>query len=291
MKIGSEAHKELFCSQFKATHRPFEPAELPWPELDESEVGRLRAVPFWQEVFQTERRAGAIVEAFAKTIDDPLLREAIDLQGYEEERHARLIRFMIDRYGLAASEKPLETLPDDIVTAFIDFGYGECLDAFLGFGVFKIARQSHFLPDAMFSLFDVLMYEETRHIVFFVNWMAYNQVQRGLGAPPLRALTALRYYARALGRLIGTVRRGTESDGENFSATQADVFLSDFSVKRLVGECVAENGRRMSEFDAGLLQPRLLPVLGRLAFSAMSITGRRGAKPPVPEDSAPASKG
>ncbi len=275
MKIGSEAHKELFCRDFKSSHRRFEPAELPWPELDEGGLARLRAVPFWQEVFHTERRAGAIVEAFAKTVDDPLLRETIDLQGYEEERHARLIRYMIDRYGLAASEKPLETLPDDIVTAFIDFGYGECLDAFLGFGVFKIARQSGFLPDAMFSLFDVLMYEETRHIVFFVNWMAYHEVQRGRGAPPFRAAVALRFYGRALGRLIGTVRRGADGDGENFSATQADVFLDDFSIKRLVGACLAENARRMSAFDADLLQPRLLPALGRLAFSALKLWPER----------------
>ena len=282
MKIGSEAHKELFCRHFKATHRPFEPADLPWPELDEGALARLRAVPFWQEVFHTERRAGAIVEAFAKTVDDPLLRDAIDLQGYEEARHARLIRFMIDRYGLAASEQPLEKLPDDVVTAFVDFGYGECLDAFLGFGVFKIARQSHFLPDALFSVFDVLMYEETRHIVFFVNWMAYNEVRRGRGAVPLRALTSLRYYTRALGRLIGTVRRGADSDGANFSATQADVFLDDFSMKRLVGECLAENARRMSEFDRDLLQPRLLPAVGRIVFSAMRLwPGRRPSPQPV----------
>jgi hypothetical protein len=272
MKIGSEAHKELFCRDFMATHRRFEPEELPWPELDEAELARLRAVPFWQEVFHTERRAGSIVGEFAKTVDDPLLREAIDLQGYEEARHARLIRFMIDHYGIQATEQPVEKLPDDIVTAFVDFGYGECLDAFLGFGVFKIARQSGFLPDSMFSLFDVLMYEETRHIVFFINWMAYREARRGRGAAPVRALTSAWYYGRALGRLIGTVRRGQEQgDGQNFSATQADVFLNDFSIRRLVGECLSENARRMSEFDARLLQPRLLPALGRAAFSAMKL--------------------
>ena len=282
MRIGSQAHKELFCGQFKATHRVFEPAELPWPELDESGLARLRAVPFWQEVFHTERRAGEIVQAFAKTVEDPLLREVIDLQGYEEARHARLIRVMIDRYGLAAKEQPIEKLPDDAVTAFIDFGYGECFDAFLGFGVFKIARQSHFLPDAMFALFDVLMYEETRHIVFFINWMAYHEVERGRGAAALRALTSLYYYGRALGRLIGTVRRGADSDGANFSATQADVFLNDFSVKRLVRECLAENARRMGEFDPALLQPRLLPAVGRIASSALRLwPDRRPSAQPV----------
>ena len=31
MKIGSEAHKELFCQTFFEGHVKYEPAELPWP--------------------------------------------------------------------------------------------------------------------------------------------------------------------------------------------------------------------------------------------------------------------
>ncbi|HEX3991665.1 MAG TPA: hypothetical protein VHX39_10895, partial [Acetobacteraceae bacterium] len=143
---GSDAHKELFCRQFIDTHERFDPDTLPWPELDDAALARLRGVPFWQEVFHTERRAGAIVDAFTPHVADPVVREAVALQGVEETRHAKLIRVMIDRYGLDATEQPLEALPADIETAFIDFGFGECLDAFLGFGAFKTARQSAFLP-------------------------------------------------------------------------------------------------------------------------------------------------
>ncbi len=64
IKVGSEAHKELFCRQFLETHEHYDPATLPWPELDDAQLGRLRSVPFWQEVYHTERRAGAIVAAF-----------------------------------------------------------------------------------------------------------------------------------------------------------------------------------------------------------------------------------
>ena len=81
MKIGTDEHKRRFCHQFIASHDRFDPEALPWPELDEAALERLRAMPFWQEVLHTERRAGAIVEAFAATIDDPLVREAVMLQG------------------------------------------------------------------------------------------------------------------------------------------------------------------------------------------------------------------
>ena len=93
------------------------------------------------------------------------MREAVVLQGFEEARHANLLRLMVRRYGLATEERPLEELGLDLYRAFADFGYGECLDAFLGFGVFNIARRSAFLPDPMFAIFDTLMHEENRHIV------------------------------------------------------------------------------------------------------------------------------
>src|ERR1700720_3955174 len=106
--IGSAAHKERFCRHFIETHRQFDPEALPWPDLHADAPERLRAVPFWQEVLHTERRAGAIVAAFAATIADPLVREAVDLQGFEEERHARLLGVMIRRYGLAAGEREFD---------------------------------------------------------------------------------------------------------------------------------------------------------------------------------------
>jgi hypothetical protein len=287
MEVGSEAHKAFFCRQFIDSYTDFEPEKLPWPELDPAALERLRAVPFWQEVRHTERRAGAIVAAFTKTVSDPLMREAIALQGLEEARHARLIAVMIERYGIDAPEQPLEPIDGDIEQRFIDFGFGECLDSFLGFGAFKFARRSGFLPEQMFEIFDTLMFEETRHIVFFVNWMAWRETRRGRGNILLRQANALRYYGRAIGRLVGTVRRGQDqNDGRNFSATQTSVFLEGFSFRKFVEECHAENARRMSIFEPGLLQPRFLPNLANQALSGFRLWDRlrrnRGAASPPP---------
>jgi hypothetical protein len=277
-EIGSEAHKERFCRQFIDSHQRFDPEALPWPTLDEAALGRMRTVPFWQEVLHTERRAGAIVRAFAATLTDPLLREAVALQGVEEERHAQLLSVMIRRYGLTAEERGIEPIGPDLHTAFADFGYGECMDSFLGFGAFKIARQSEFLPEGLFEIFDTLMLEEARHIVFFVNWMAWQEAVRGRGARWRRALVSARYYGRAIRRLVGTIRRGQkENDGKDFSATQASVFLDGFTFRRFVEECYAENGRRMADFHADLLRPRFLPALAGAALAGLRLLPGRGA--------------
>jgi hypothetical protein len=276
IKVGSDAHKELFCRQFIETHELYDPTTLPWPTLNDAQLGRLRSVPFWQEVYHTERRAGAIVAAFTPIVQDPLVRDAVALQGAEEARHAELLRVMIDRYGLDATEQPLEDFPSNLETAFIDFGFGECMDSFLGFGAFKTARHSEFLPEGMFEIFDVLMYEETRHIVFFINYMAWWQVQRGRGAAPLRALTSAWYYGRALSRLLGMVRRGKKgNDGKDFAITEANMFLEGFGFRQFVEDCYRENARRMSAFDPDLLQPRLLPAIADMAVAGLRIWERR----------------
>lgn len=127
MEIGSEAHKELFCKSFIDSHLQYEPDKLPWPVLDDLALERLRAIPFWEEALDTEREAGVMVSAFAQTVSDPLIREAIALQGREESRHARLIEFLINHYDIKVSERPVPVVPDKIETAFIDFGFGECI--------------------------------------------------------------------------------------------------------------------------------------------------------------------
>ena len=287
MQAGSEAHKTLFCRQFIETHLSFDPETLPWPELNEAELARLRGVPFWQEVYHTERRAGAIVDAFTPQVTDPIVREAVALQGVEEARHAKLIRVMIDRYGIDAHEQPLERFPADLETAFIDFGFGECLDAFLGFGAFKTARESEFLPPAMFDIFDTLMGEETRHIVFFINYMAWRERQRGLGGAR-RAVKSLRFYSRAAGRLLGMVQRGRKpNNGRDFAVTQANMFLDGFSFQNFVEDCVRENARRMGAFDPALMQPRLLPSMASLALSGMRVWDR--ARPHLRKSAAQAA--
>ncbi|CAA9233505.1 hypothetical protein AVDCRST_MAG92-1144 [uncultured Coleofasciculus sp.] len=122
MKIGSEAHKELFCRSFMESYQEYEPEQLPWPQLDSVTLDRLKAIPFWEKAFDTEREAGVLVSAYAEMVDDPVLKEAIALQGREEGRHAHLIKTLIDRYGIEIRERPRIELSDNIEEAFIDFG-------------------------------------------------------------------------------------------------------------------------------------------------------------------------
>jgi hypothetical protein len=110
--------------------------------------------------------------------------------------------------------------------------------------------------------------------------MAWEQARRGRGASWLRAAVAARYYLAAIGRLLGTVRRGQAANGgKDFSATQASVFIDGFSLRGLVAECRAEHARRMKAFDPELLQPRFLPRVAAIALAGLRLgTGSRRSR-------------
>lgn len=278
MKVGSQTHKELFCRDFIANHLEYEPERLAWPQLNEADRDRLRKIPFWEQALNTELEAEAKINAYLPSVSDPLIREAIALQGEEEARHGRLFKFMIQHYGIELPGNPPAQLPKQIEPAFVEFGYGECLDSFLGFGLFKIARQAKFLPESMFEIFDLLLQEEARHIFFFVNWIAYFQASQGRGARILRATTSLWHYSKAVRGMMALVNDSAEASGNDFTATESSVFMDDFSVEKLISECLEENTRRMSSFNPELLQPQLLPSLAKIALSTLKRLPKRNVQ-------------
>ncbi len=279
MKLGSENHKELFCRSFIDSHLKFEPAELPWPTLDDVGLERLRGIPFWREALRTERIAGAMVNTFAQTIDDPLLQEAIALQGMEETRHGRLIEFLIHHYGIQIDPIPEPVLPKSLKTAFLDFGFGECLDSFLAFGIFKIARQASYFPEPLFNIFDHVLDEEARHIMFFINWVTYEQIHQEHKGNWLRGANALWHYGRAFQDKIKAFTGSVEDEQEGFTATGASNFMDDLTPELFLSTCLEENVRRMSAFDQQLLQPQLIPRLATIALRFFKLTSRRQSSP------------
>lgn len=268
VRIGSDEHKQLFCRSFIDTHDGYDPASLPWPELDEASLKRLRAVPFWGTALQIERNAGFLVNAFAQQLSDPLIRETVALQGFEENRHAQMIGTLVERYGLDA---PIDsTLPAPTKRAFIDFGYNECLDSFFGFGIFRLASQAGVLPLELISLFTRVLHEEARHIVFFVNWIAYDRAQRGYGAPLLQTPATTIGYVRSLKRLIGLARGGRNNEeSKKFGEAFNEVSFANLTLRDFVESCVIENDAVMASLDPRLLRPRVIPTIARFALRFM----------------------
>jgi len=73
IRIGSEAHKELFCRVFIETHRPFEPERILWPDLNPEGLQRLKGLPVWSEAARTESETAIKVQTLGSAEGDPCL--------------------------------------------------------------------------------------------------------------------------------------------------------------------------------------------------------------------------
>ncbi len=279
MKLGTEAHKELFCQSFLDSHLTYEPETIPWPELDDGALARLRGIPFWRVALETEQQAGVMVSAFAETVQDPLIKQAIALQAQEESRHGRLLEFLINHYGIEIPEPTPTKVPAKPEQEFIDFGFGECLDSFFAFGLFGLARQSSYFPEALFTIFDAIVNEEARHIVFFVNWITYQQIQQGRRLDLLRGIHAAWHYSRALLHLAKSFGSEGGSGGDSFTAASSNSFIDNLTPEKVFSMCLQENERRMSQFDDRLLQPRLFPRLSAIALQVLKLRPQRRSTP------------
>jgi hypothetical protein len=269
MTDGSQAHKNLFCRTFIETHRSFDPATLPWPELDATSIDRLRAIPFWSVALAAEQNAGVMVTRFAQTLTDPMIREAMAVQGVEETRHARLLDVMLDHYGVDVIRRPPVAAPDG-ERAFIDFGYEECIDSFFGFGIFGLARQIQLFVPALTDIFEVVLLEEARHVTFFVNWIAYERIRRGRGNPAFVAGSTALGYLRAVKRIVTTFAPGAvnqpKTQGVGFGAEGAFALFEDVTWHGFLASCVAGNDHYMAAMPPELMTPRVLPEAAKFAL-------------------------
>lgn len=278
MTDGSQAHKTLFCQSFIETHRQFEPADLPWPTLDAVSIDRLKSIPFWSVALAAERNAGVMVARYAETLTDPLIREALAMQGVEEMRHGRLLETMLAHYGITVDEKPAPA-EDYSERAFLDFGYEECIDSFFGMGIFGLARQVQLFVPELTDIFEIVLLEEARHVTFFVNWIAYERIRRGRGFDLFTGFSTALGYARAVKRIVTTFAPGAKdapkTQGVGFGAEGAFAIFDDVTWRSFLQSCVDENERYMRAMPADLKTPSVLPSIARLALRLPSFRTRR----------------
>jgi hypothetical protein len=277
---GSEAHKDAFCRMLLETHNRYKPAIMDWPVLDPEARDRLTALPIWDIAVQTEGKARLRVASYAEQVSDPLLRQAIELDGFEEGRHKEVLSNLVEAYGIALAPEPEYMRPHDPEWAFMVTGFSECIDSFFAFGLFALAKRSGFFPLKLIETFEPVMQEEGRHILFFVNWVAWHRRQLARWRRPLFALKVAAVWvflvwerigiARGVGGGAGPQSAGSVPQDNNFtlngSKAVGDV---DLSPAELLEICLAENERRLGGYDLRLLRPRLVPRLARFTYRIM----------------------
>jgi hypothetical protein len=270
---GSETHKAAFCRMLLDTHNPYKPSIIDWPRLEPEAQGRLVSLPIWDIAVQTEGKARLRVLSYGEEVADLLLRRAIELDGFEEGRHKEVLSNLVQAYGIRLAPEPEYRRPRDPEWAFMVTGFSECVDSVFAFGLFALAKTSGFFPPSLVDTFEPVMQEEGRHILFFVNWVAWHRRNLPLWRRPIFSAKILGVWAFLIWERIGLARGfGGAGDGEggmapqdnNFTLTGSkSVSAANLPLGALIDVCLAENDRRLSGYEPRLLRPAVVPRLLR----------------------------
>ncbi len=266
IEIGSEAHKRLFCRMLLDTHNPYKPAIIEWPKLEPEALQRVTSLPIWDIAVQTEGRAQLRVAAYANGVTDSLLNEAMVMDGGEEERHKVVLSKLVAAYGIALAPEPEYVVPKDPEWGWLVTGYSECIDSFFGFGLFEAAKRTGYFPPELVETFEPVMQEETRHILFFTNWLAWHRHQLPWYRRIAFEAKVARVWAFLIWERIG-IARGLDNNGEmqdaNFALTGTKQIGVDIKLAELLDLCLIEDERRAEGYDKRLLRPTFMPKIAR----------------------------
>lgn len=273
IRLGSEDHLRLFCLELLETHDPYRPAITDWPKLDKQTRDKLVALPIWDIAVETEGKASLNVRSYAeKVVAGELLKEAIQMDAFEEGRHKMVLGNMVRFYEIAMPAEPEYKRPRDAEWAFMVTGYSECIDSFFGFGLFDLAKRTGFFPPALVDAFEPIMREEGRHILFFVNWVAWWRRNMPWWRRPWFELKVLAVWLFLIGERIGLAGK-MESDEQaqdyNFTLNGSKELGVEITFPELARICLAENERRLAPYDARLIRPVFVPNMIRLALRFM----------------------
>jgi len=271
IRIGSDEHVRAFSRMLLDTHDPYRPALIDWPKLGPDAQARLTGLPIWDIAVQTEGKASCRVNAYASKVAVPVLREAIELNGFEEGRHKTVLANMVAAYGIKLEPEPSYPEPRFPEWAFMVTGYSECIDSFFAFGLFELANRSGFFPPELVDTFDPVMREEARHILFFVNWVAWHRRNLAWWRRPLFQAKIMAVWAFLIWERIGIARGigGAEPQDNNFTVTGSQSLGVDVSARELLDVSLSENERRLAGYDSRLLRPSFVPRLVRFARGLM----------------------
>jgi hypothetical protein len=265
IRLGSNNHLKLFCKTLLTTFNPYRPAVMDWPKLEPETQNLITALPIWDIAVQTENRAGIWVGSYAAKAADPLLNQAIELNAFEERRHRHVLANLVAAYGIALKPEPAYPAPRDPEWAFVQVGYSECIDSFFAFGLFEAARRTGFFPAELVETFEPVVHEEGRHILFFVNWIAWHRRTMPWWRRPWFELKVAAIWAYLILERIGIASNiGSGEQDSNFTVNGAEKLGVELSAAGLMDLCLAENHRRLSIYDSRLLRPTLVPAMVRL---------------------------
>ena len=145
--------------------------------------------------------------------------------------------------------------------------------------MFGVAKQAHYLPEALLQAFDSCLEAKARQIIFFINWWTYWNIKLKQRSDwnEFRGVRALWFRRQMLVSLITALEKEefTEvSFDQNLSAEQ---LMGKLTLGQFLSLCQVEQVCRMQRFNSNLLQPQLANSLASFIQKTLKFWPQRMA--------------
>lgn len=278
MKVGTNDHRKRFCRSFLESHSSWDGEQFSWPLVDPISQEYLRAIPGWTELFQKKQRLSRVVSAYATTVNNPLIREAISLLGQEYQRQTTVLKKFISAYDIPRTATTDRPVNPELETDFIQWMHGECLDAFWRFGWFGLAQHHHILPGELLEPCDRFLQEEAHQLIFFVDWLSYQRARQRKRNLDFGGLPNLWRDRNKILKLVSAF--GAKEDAVS---SPLSPFLETATAEEFFNTCLAEYRRRLAWVEAGVPQPKLGVAVAEVLREVVRLWPQRRDTPTIYE--------
>ncbi|HEY9828897.1 MAG TPA: hypothetical protein V6D19_26055 [Stenomitos sp.] len=244
--------------------------------MEHAVLAKIQDAAFWTRVSSSQSEIGLIASAYAQTLQDPLLRENMALYGKEHQRLAAVVGTLVETYGFNCPGQKAASLPTNLEQALIEAGYSDCIDVFLGFGLWELAKQAQLLPHELEQQFETYLAEKSRHLVFFVNWLAFRNVKTRKYAEGFRGVQAV--WQRR-GALLDWMKVFGEKEDSDALPTRR--WLEEWTSEAFLTACLSAHRQFMQPFSTNLLKPQVAPILAALVRESLRVWPKRQAQPTI----------
>ena len=135
------------------------------------------------------------------------------------------------------------------------------------------ALYTGFFPEELIDTFEPVMREEGRHILFFVNWVAWHRRNMPFWRRPWFEMKVWAVWIALIWERIDMAKGmgddNTKAQENNFTLNGSKELGVEIEFPELAAICLAENDRRLAVYDPRLIRPKFVPGMIRLVLRFM----------------------
>ena len=224
---GQRDDLSSFCRMLLETFNPYKPAVIDWPKLDDRGASAAdQPADLGHRGADRRQRPPAHPHLCATASPTRCCARRSSSRPSRKAATRRCCRHLVAAYGIQLAPEPDYVEPRDAEWAFMVTGYSANASTASSPSACSSWRErSGFFPPELVDTFEPVIQEEGRHILFFVNWVAWHRRQHAAVA----AAVVLPEDAGGVGFLIweriGIAREvgGGPKQDANFTVTGAAV--------------------------------------------------------------------